>query len=62
MTPVSTVIRAVVQFIENSKLTGEIAEVHGESVTLRPPHEYVDKDTRENMEKFGTLYAAQGMV
>lgn len=55
ITPISTLTRGVVQFIENPKLTGEIAEIHGDKVTLRPPHEFVDEDSRANLETFWGL-------
>lgn len=55
VTPISTLVRGVAQFIEKPDLTGEVAEIHGENVTLRPPHEFVDDDTRANLEYFWKL-------
>ncbi|KAH9993454.1 NAD(P)-binding protein [Xylariaceae sp. FL0662B] len=48
ITPKSTLIRGVVQFLENPGLSGALAEIHGDSVTLRPHHEYVDSDSKAN--------------
>lgn len=61
-TPLSTIIKAIVQFVENPKLTGEIAEVHEDKVTLRPPYEFVDEGTRNNQEKLIAMHIAPGIV
>ncbi|RYP48887.1 hypothetical protein DL768_005311 [Monosporascus sp. mg162] len=55
VTPISTLTRGIAQFIENPSITGEVAEIHGENVTLRPPHEFVDEDSRANVEMFWKL-------
>lgn len=55
VTPMSTLIRGVEDFIANPGLTGVLAESHGDSVTIRPPHEYVDEDTQKNLEMFWRL-------
>ena len=55
VTPMSTLIRGVSGFIDDPSLTGTVAEIHGDSVTFRPPHEYVDEDSRTNMETFAGL-------
>ncbi|KAH8887029.1 NAD(P)-binding protein [Thozetella sp. PMI_491] len=55
MTPMSTLIRGVAQFIEDPSLTGAIAEIHGEKVTIRPHHDYVDEDTKKNLDTFWSL-------
>ena len=55
LTPVSTAVNAVEQFVTDTKLTGVIAEVHGEKHTFRPPPEYVDADSAKNIEMFWTL-------
>lgn len=55
ITPMSTLVKGVAQFISNPSLSGEIAEIHGDSVTLRPPHDYVDEDSKKNLENFWSL-------
>ncbi len=55
VTPISTLVNGVVQFIEKPVLTGEVAEIHGDKVTLRPAHEFVDEDSRANLENFWTV-------
>lgn len=55
ITPMSTLIKGVTKFVDNPKLNGELAEIHGDSATLRPPHEYVDEDSRKNLERFWSL-------
>lgn len=55
LTPMDTLIRGVARFIGEPALTGEIAEIHGNNVTLRPPHEYVDEDSAKNLERFWNL-------
>ena len=58
ITPMSTVTAAVSQFLEDDRLTGKIAEIHGEQVTLAEPQPYVDSDTEKNIENFWTLRCA----
>ncbi|KAL2183961.1 NAD(P)-binding protein [Thermothelomyces heterothallicus CBS 203.75] len=55
VTPMDTLIRGVAKFVADPSLSGEIAEVHGSNVTLRPPHEYVDEDSARNLEVFWNL-------
>lgn len=55
ITPMSTLVAGVEQFISDPSLSGEVAEIHGSSVTLRPPHEYVDEDSKKNLENFWSL-------
>jgi NAD(P)-dependent dehydrogenase (short-subunit alcohol dehydrogenase family) len=55
ITPMETLIRGVSQFVANPSLSGEIAEIHGSKVTLRPPHDYVDEDSAKNLEIFANL-------
>jgi len=55
ITPMETLIRGVAQFLADPALTGEIAEIHGDSVTIRPPTEYVDEDSAENLRRFWNL-------
>lgn len=55
ITPMETLVRGVAQFVADPSLSGEIAEIHGDKVTLRPPHEYVDADTAKNLEVFWNL-------
>lgn len=52
LTPFSTLIRGVDQFINDSSLTGAVAEIHGEAVTIRPPLDVVDEDSASNLEVF----------
>jgi len=46
VTPMETLIRGVANFISDPAATGQVAEIHGTSVTIRPPHEYIDKDSK----------------
>lgn len=55
ITPMSTLVKGVAQFVSDPSLTGQIAEIHGDSVTLRPPHDYVDEDSKKNLENFWNL-------
>ncbi|KAK3346312.1 hypothetical protein B0T25DRAFT_276340 [Lasiosphaeria hispida] len=52
VTPMSTLIRGVADLIADPSLTGQVAEIHGNSVTIRPQHEFVDEDTEKNIEMF----------
>lgn len=51
----ATLLRAVDQFLADPSVSGEVAEIHGHKVTIRPPHEYVDEESRQNIETFWTL-------
>jgi len=55
LTPMSTAVKAVEQFVNNSSLSGKIAELHGEHVTFAEPPEYVDQDTKTNIEMFAKV-------
>ncbi|KAI3392511.1 hypothetical protein diail_5551 [Diaporthe ilicicola] len=55
ITPMSTLIKGVTKFIDDPTLSGELAEIHGENATLRPPHDYVDEDSKKNLERFRSL-------
>ncbi|OAL21210.1 hypothetical protein AYO22_08173 [Fonsecaea multimorphosa] len=55
LTPMSTLTRGVQQLVSNPSLTGQIAEIHGENVSLREPTPYVDEDTGTNIETFWSL-------
>ncbi|OTB02061.1 hypothetical protein M426DRAFT_265154 [Hypoxylon sp. CI-4A] len=55
VTPHSTLVKGIEKLVGDPSITGIVAEIHGESVTLRSHHEYVDEDTKENLEKFWKL-------
>lgn len=55
VTPMETLVRAVDQFLADPSVSGAVAEVHGDRVTIRPPHEYVDKESGDNIETFWKL-------
>ncbi len=55
VTPMSTLVRGVAQLLNDPSLTGAVAEIHGEKVTLRAAHDFVDKDTETNLEIFRNL-------
>jgi hypothetical protein len=55
ITPPSTLIKGVERLLNDTSLNGQIVEIHGESVTLRPPHDVVDEDSRHNLEVFAGL-------
>jgi NAD(P)-dependent dehydrogenase (short-subunit alcohol dehydrogenase family) len=55
LTPMSTAVDAVEEFVTNTKLTGEIAEISGEKFTFRAPPDYVDEDSAKNLETFWRL-------
>ncbi|KAJ5889595.1 hypothetical protein N7504_010405 [Penicillium tannophilum] len=55
LTPMSTVSKAVGQFVDDESLTGKVAELHGEHVTFAEPPAYVDEDTGKNIETFWNL-------
>lgn len=55
ITPHATLIKGVAQLVENPGITGAVAEIHGDKVTIRPPHDYVDDDTQANLEVFWKL-------
>ena len=55
LTPFSTLTRGVDQFVSDSAITGAVAEIHGTSVTIRPPLNVVDEDSATNLEVFWSL-------
>lgn len=55
ITPMSTLTRGVQQLVSDSALTGQVAEIHGDNVTLAQPPAYVDEDTGKNIETFWSL-------
>ncbi|CAN8104404.1 unnamed protein product [Discula destructiva] len=55
VTPMSTLLKGVAQLVSDPTLSGEVAEIHGTCVTLRPFHEYVDEDSRKNLDNFWNL-------
>ncbi|KAI3325453.1 NAD(P)-binding protein [Xylariaceae sp. AK1471] len=60
VTPPSTLIKGVERLLNDTSLNGQVAEIHGESVTLRPPHEVVDEDSRHNLGEFTRFGYGQG--
>ncbi|KAI0487107.1 15-hydroxyprostaglandin dehydrogenase [Xylaria cf. heliscus] len=52
VTPPSTLIAGLEKLLTDTSLNGQVAEIHGDNVTLRPPHEVVDADSRHNLEEF----------
>ncbi|KAK4443891.1 hypothetical protein QBC34DRAFT_416312 [Podospora aff. communis PSN243] len=68
LTPMETLIRGVSQLLADAGTTGQVAEIHGESVTIRPHHEYVDETVKatitqlgELSEEYRALWRAQGI-
>lgn len=55
LTPVSTAVNAVEEFIKKQELSGVCAEISGDKFTFRPPPEYVDENTEKNIEMFWKL-------
>ena len=55
ITPMSTLTKGVASIIADPSLSGQIMEIHGESVTPRARPEYVDEDTRKNLETVWSL-------
>lgn len=56
LTPMATVVRGLAGFIAEPDTTGAVAEIHGDSVTVRPPLPYVDADTEENYRVFYRMF------
>jgi len=52
ITPMDTLIRGVAKFMDDPTLTGQVAEIHGDNVTIRPHHEFVDEDSKNNIDMF----------
>jgi len=55
MTPMSTLTKGVQQLVSDPSLTGQIAEIHGDSVSLREPPPCIDEDSAKNLETFWSL-------
>jgi hypothetical protein len=55
LTPMSTAVSAVEEFVTNPKVTGAIAEISGEKFTYRAQPEYLDESTEKNLDMFWTL-------
>ncbi|KAL2203510.1 NAD(P)-binding protein [Sarocladium strictum] len=55
ITPMSTMTRAVSDFVTDATRTGQVAELHGDTVTLRPHAEYADADVAHNNRMFWEL-------
>lgn len=55
LTPMSTMAKAVALFEDDVERTGQVAEVHGQSVTVREVPAYVDKDSETNLTNFWNL-------
>ncbi|KAI5863636.1 NAD(P)-binding protein [Durotheca rogersii] len=52
VTPPETLVRGVAQLVGDASVSGAVAEIHGDKVTIRPHHDYVDEDTEANLETF----------
>lgn len=55
MTPMATLTKAVAMFEDEAERTGQVAEVHGNSVTVREVPGFVDKDSEANLMHFASL-------
>ncbi|KAH8667464.1 putative short chain dehydrogenase/reductase [Tricladium varicosporioides] len=55
ITPMSTLIAAVVNLVENPGLTGQIAEISGDHFKLREPPDFLDSITKTNLDMFSAL-------
>lgn len=55
LTPVSTAVNAVNEFVTKTDLSGIVAEISGDNFTFRDPPEFVDEDTAKNIEMFWKL-------
>lgn len=55
ITPMSTLIAAVVNFVENPELTGQIAEISGDNFKQREPPDFLDNITKKNLDMFSAL-------
>ncbi|KAJ4392565.1 hypothetical protein N0V85_006957 [Neurospora sp. IMI 360204] len=64
ITPMEVLLRGVDMFLADPKLTGQVAEIHGNGtgadgggsgVTIRPHHEFVDEASERNIEAFWDL-------
>ena len=55
LTPMSTAVSAVKEFVTNTKLSGVTAEISGDKFTIRTPPEFVDEITVKNFDAFWAL-------
>ncbi|KAL3426635.1 hypothetical protein PVAG01_00144 [Phlyctema vagabunda] len=55
ITPMSTIVAAVEEFVSKPEHNGIIAEISGDRFTFRDPPEYVDENTGKNIENFWQL-------
>ncbi|KAF4334057.1 glucose 1-dehydrogenase 2 [Fusarium beomiforme] len=55
ITPMSTMIRAVSQFLADPSMTGQVAELNEETITLRPHADYADAGAEHNNNMFWKL-------
>lgn len=49
LTPMSTMTRGVQQLVSDPSLSGQLAVVHGDNVTMSFPPAFVDEDTEKNI-------------
>jgi len=54
----STLVDTVKHLIAEPSLTGSVAEVHGDKMTISLPQPYVDEPTEKNIEMFWTFGSA----
>ncbi|OAA62799.1 NAD(P)-binding domain protein [Niveomyces insectorum RCEF 264] len=55
MTPMTTLVRGVDELVRDATHSGDVAEIHGDRITYRPPTEYVDADTKTNLDAFWNM-------
>jgi NAD(P)-dependent dehydrogenase (short-subunit alcohol dehydrogenase family) len=55
ITPISTLTRAVSQFVTDPSRTGQVAELNEETITLRPHADYADAGAEHNNKMFYKL-------
>ncbi|KAF4447940.1 hypothetical protein F53441_8599 [Fusarium austroafricanum] len=55
ITPMSTLTKAVAQFVTDSSMTGEVAELNEDTITLRAHVEYADAGAEHNNKMFWKL-------
>jgi hypothetical protein len=58
LTPMSTLVGTVKHLVAEPSLTGSVAEVHGDKMTISLPQPYVDEPTGKNIEMFWTFGSA----
>ncbi|KAF4943562.1 hypothetical protein FGADI_13320 [Fusarium gaditjirri] len=55
ITPISTLTKAVSQFVTDPSRTGQVAELNEETITLRPHADYADAGAEHNIKMFSKL-------